>query len=101
MTVEQIITWAVGIMMAGIMGAIGHLYYAQGQGQKKLEETFAEQFKDMRDQIRGLTAQITSDRQAFYTDRLALANTMGALATREDLRNEITRALNQHQGSAR
>jgi len=102
MTAEQILTWAIAIMMAGIMGAIGHLYYAQGQVQKKLEASVNQQFKDIRDQIRTLTAELSGDRKAFYTEQLALAKTMGTLATREDLRNEISRAFTQHrQGTVR
>ena len=74
-------------MMAGISGAIAHLYHMQGQVQKGLEA-----------RIRELSNEISLDRKAAFEARVTLATQMGSLATRQDLREEITRAI---QGIAR
>lgn len=93
MTTDQIWAVVLGLVVTVVSAAFAHLYKLQGQMQEKLEQSMAEQLKDIWTQIRQISADISKDRGESANERVQIARVMGQMVTRADLREELSRFL--------
>lgn len=93
MTTDQIWAAVLGLLVTVATGAFAHLYSLQGHMQEKLEESMAEQLRDIWTQIRQLSTDINKDRGESANERVQIAKAMGQMVTRTDLREELSRFL--------
>lgn len=94
-TSDQVIMWAVGIIVTAGGLAIGHLYKLQGEMQQRMESAMANQLKDIWNVIHTLSQEINVDRKSSSESRVAMATTIGTLVTRQDLREEMGRVVSE------
>lgn len=99
MTSDQVIVWAIGIIVTSGGGAcalaIGHLYKLQNEMQRKMEVAMEKQLKEIWTVIHTLSQDINVDRKSASEARIAMATTIGTLVTRQDLREEMGRVVSE------
>lgn len=95
MTSDQIIMWAIGIIVTSGGLAIGHLYKLQNEIQQKMETAMGNQLREIWTAIRTISQEINADRKEATEARVAIATTVGTLVTRQDLREELGRVVGE------